>query len=145
MSLITTLGMKDGDISVSAGTVVAKDADGNIITDGNGNPVFVKGTVISVDTDINALADQIDCALSTIKGEMDDSSEGVDYYNIVLANVPMSMKIRELSRVIYSVPGVRNVVYLASEKNNLTGALSFRFSIESIFGTMEYTKIIENM
>lgn len=145
MSLITTLGMKDGDISVSNGTVAAKDANGNIITDENGNPVFIKGTVISVDTDIKALSDQIDCALSTIKGEMDNSSEGVDYYNIVLANVPMSMKIRELSRVIYSVPGVRNVVYLASEKNNLTGALNFRFSIESIFGTMEYTKIIENM
>ena len=145
MSLITTLGMKDGDISVSAGTVVAKDADGNMITDANGNPVFVKGTVISVDTDIKALADQIDCALSTIKGEMDDASEGVDYYNIVLANVPMSMKIRELSRVIYSVPGVNNVVYLASEKSNINGTLSFRFSIESVFGTMEYTKIIDNM
>lgn len=120
MSIITTLGMKDGDLALIDG-------------------------VIATDSDMKALANKIDCALSTLKGELDDESLGVDYYNIILSNVPMSMKIRELSRVIYGVQGVTEVTYLSSEKNTKTGELKFRFSIGTIFGTMDYEKTISNI
>lgn len=120
MSIITTLGMKDGDLAIKDG-------------------------IISVDSDMKALADSIDCALNTLKGELDDPDAGVDYYNIVLSNVPMSMKIKELTRVIYNIEGVKDVTYVSSEVDNLNGVLRFVFSVDTVFGTMEYTKTIDNI
>lgn len=111
----------------------------------NGNDVKAIHGLISVDSDLEALRTQIDCNLQTVKGEVPDEDKGVDYFGIVFANTPLSMKIQEITRVISNIEDVDAVYFLKAEQNPKTHELSLFFKIQSVYGTLEYNKNIENM
>lgn len=111
----------------------------------NGNDVKAEYGLISIDSDLAALRTQIDCNLQVVKGEVPDEDKGVDYFGIIYANTPLSMKIQELTRVISNIDGVEDVYFLKAEKNQKTNTLSFYFEIQSVYGVLEYNKNIENI
>jgi hypothetical protein len=111
----------------------------------NGNDVKAEYGLISIDSDLEALRTQIECNLQVVKGEVPDEDKGVDYFGIIYANTPLSMKIQELTRVISNIDGVEDVHFLKAEKNQKTHTLSFYFEIQSVYGVLEYNKNIENI
>lgn len=111
----------------------------------NGNDVKAEYGLISIDSDLEALRTQIECNLQVVKGEVPDEDKGVDYFGIIYANTPLSMKIQELTRVISNIDGVEEVHFLKAEKNQKTHTLSFYFEIQSVYGVLEYNKNIENI
>lgn len=110
-----------------------------------GNDVTSEFGIISMDSDLEALRTQIDANLQVVKGEVEDETKGVDYFGIVLSNTPLSMKIQEVTRVISNINGVQNVYFIKAEVNRKTQGLTLHFSIQSIYGTLEYNKNIENI
>ena len=110
-----------------------------------GNDVTSEFGIISMDSDLEALRTQIDANLQVIKGEVEDETKGVDYFGIVLSNTPLSMKIQEVTRVISNIAGVQNVYFIKADVNRKTHGLTLYFSIQSIYGTLEYNKNIENI
>ena len=111
----------------------------------NGNDITSNFGILSVDSDLEALRTQIDCNLQTIKGEVEDDSKGVDYFGIVFANTPLSMKIQEITRIISNIDGVQDVYFLRAEQDPKTYQLSLYFKIQSVYGVLEYNKNIENL
>ena len=110
-----------------------------------GNDVTAEYGLISMSSDLEALRTQIDANLQVVKGEVEDETKGVDYFGIVLSNTPLSMKIQEITRVISNVSGVQNVYFIKAEVNRKTQGLTLYFSIQSIYGVLEYNKNIENI
>lgn len=111
----------------------------------NGNDVKAEFGIISIDSELEALRTQIDCNLQTIKGEVEDDAKGVDYFGIVFSNTPLSMKIQEITRVISNITGVQDVYFLRAEQDPKTYQLSLYFRIQSVYGTLDYNKNIENL
>jgi len=98
---------------------------------------------ILMSENIDALRVRIDAALQVIKGEVDDPTQGVDYFGIIFSNTPLSIKVQELTRVIRSLDGVDSVDFIDAKLDDKTGALSFKFNIYSVYGQMEYDKTFE--
>lgn len=111
----------------------------------NGNDVSLTYGTISMATDLEALRIRIDAALQIIKGEMQDSNEGVDYFGVVFGDSPMFMKVQEISNTISNIEGVKEVLFDSSDYDSKTSTLSFRFTINSVYGDFEYEKTFENI
>jgi len=107
-----------------------------------GNDVNLQLGQIKMVTELDALRVRIDAALQIIKGELQDTTEGVDYFGIVMADTPIPLKVQELCRVINGLEGVKSTTYESAVLNRETGVLTFRFTIHSIFGDLEYEKEI---
>lgn len=94
--------------------------------------------------DMEALRSLIDSRLQIVKGELDDKTIGVDYFGIIFSNTPVSMKVQEISRAILSIDGVENATFenVEFDRNNQT--FKFYFTIDTVYGTLEYEKTFEN-
>lgn len=99
---------------------------------------------IKMDDKLEAVRTRIDCALQVIKGEVDDDSQGVDYFGIILSNTPISMKVQEISRVIQNLEEVEDVLFERIETDKVNGVLKFYFTINSIYGTLAYDRTFAN-
>lgn len=110
-----------------------------------GNDVYAEYGIISTSSDIEALRTIIDANVQVVKGEVPDDTKGVDYFGIVLSNTPLSMKIQEITRVISNIDGVNDVYFLRAEQYHKTHTVSLYFSIQSVYGVLEYNKNIENI
>ena len=110
-----------------------------------GNDVSAKYGLISISSDLEALRTVIDANLQTVKGEVPDDNKGVDYFGIVLSNTPLSMKIQEITRVISNINGVESVFFVKAEQDHKTRNVKLYFNIQSVYGTLEYNKSIENI
>ena len=108
----------------------------------NGNDVTLDYGQIKMDTELDALRTRIDAAIQIVKGELQDPSVGVDYFGIVLSAAPIPLKVQELCRVINSVDGVKSTTYESAILDRRTNVLTFRFTIHSVFGDIEYEKEI---
>lgn len=115
---MNTWGLTDGDLSLSDGT-------------------------INVKSDIDCLADRINAMLNTIIGETDNSDVGVDYYNIIFARTPLSLKVSEFCRAIRLVDGVEDVHFIQCTTDN-NGTWTFQFEIQSVYGNIDIEKQVEN-
>ena len=100
---------------------------------------------IAMKTKIDALRVRIDAALQVIKGEMDDSALGVDYFGVIFSDLPLSMKIQEICRVIKQIDEVYEVRFLRAEPNVKENTIAFYFEIESVYGTVDYDNTFENI
>lgn len=98
---------------------------------------------IQMNSDLEALRVRIDAALQVIKGEVEDESQGVDYFGIIFSNTPISMKIQEISRVILSIEGVEDLEYKQGTFDRRNNSLKFYFTIKSIYGYFNYDKTFE--
>lgn len=107
-----------------------------------GNDVSLQDGVIKTVTELDALRTRIDAALQVVKGELQDPNIGVDYFGIILSDTPIPIKVQELCRVINGIEGVKSVTYESGKLNKVNGTLSFRFTIHSVFGDIEYEKEI---
>lgn len=110
-----------------------------------GNDVYSEYGVIATGEDLEALRTRIDAALQIIKGELPDETEGVDYFGIIMSNTPLQMKVQELSRVLYKVGGVQEVLFREANIDRKNGIMSFSFTIKSMFGDIEVSKTFENI
>lgn len=93
---------------------------------------------------LDALRIRIDAALQIVKGELEDETQGVDYFGIIFSDTPLSMKIQELTRVIKTIDEVLEVRFVKAETNVKTNTLSFFFEIESVYGGFAYDYALEN-
>ena len=98
---------------------------------------------IQMNSEIEALRVRIDAALQVVKGELDDTNQGVDYFGIIFSNTPISMKIQEISRVITAVEGVEEIEYKSGTFDKRTSAMRFYFRIRSVYGDIDYDKLFE--
>ena len=94
--------------------------------------------------DMEALRSLIDSRLQIVKGELDDKTIGVDYFGIIFSNTPVSMKVQEISRAILSIDGVENVTFESVEFDRKNQTFKFYFTIDSVYGALEYEKTFEN-
>lgn len=99
---------------------------------------------IKMARDMEALRSQIDSRLQIVKGELDDTSIGVDYFGIIFSNTPISMKVQEITRVILSIDGVEDVTFERVEFDKRAQTFSFYFTIYTVYGTIDYNKTFEN-
>ena len=103
----------------------------------------VAKTVIDVVDKREALRVRLDAALQVVKGELEDSNEGVDYFGIIFADTPLSIKVQELCRVMRMIDEVQDIQFLRAETNTVKNTLSFYFNITSIYGELSYDKTFE--
>ena len=108
----------------------------------NGNDVVMQDGVIKTVEELDALRTRVDAALQVVKGELQDPSIGVDYFGVILSDAPIPLKIQELCRVINSLEGVKSTTYNSATLDKKTGVLTFRFTIHSVFGDIDYEKEI---
>ena len=101
--------------------------------------------VIAVQEGLEALRTQIDCNLQVIKGEVEDESAGVDYFGIIFSNTPLAMKVQEITRVIMRCEDVNTVKYQRCEIDRAHNTMTFYFTIESVYGELEYNKTFESL
>ncbi len=116
-----------------------------IKTDGVDNDLVLQHGLIKVDTDMDALRTRIDCALQVIKGEVSDDSQGVDYFGVIFSGAPLEIKVQEICRVINNVEGVNSVKFIQATTDAKDRSLTFEFTIESVFGQLDYEKTFENI
>lgn len=100
---------------------------------------------IRIKSKMECLADRINAVLSTIVGETDDITEGVDYYGIVFAKTPISLKVVEFTRAIKTVEGVDDVQFVGCRTNPRSGVWTFIFDISSIYGNLKVEKDVANI
>ena len=106
------------------------------------NDITTTNGVINVNSDVDAIANRITSNLQTIKGELDNPDTGVDYFNIIFSNTPISTKVQELTRVIQLVDGVTDVKFLDYELKDQV--YTFHFFISTIYGPIDYSPQISN-
>jgi len=111
-------------------------------TDANNDVALTSGN-ISIVYDSKAIRNKIDNALRIIKGELDDPKIGVDYFNIIMAKTPISMKVQELVRVINSVDGVKETLFNKVNYDAQRQVYNFYFTINSIYGDINYETNID--
>lgn len=126
------------------------------VTD-NGNEIVVEentvrtdnttitSKVIAIQEGLEALRTQIDCNLQVIKGEVEDETAGVDYFGIIFSNTPLAMKVQEITRVIMRCEDVNTVKYQRCEIDRAHNSMTFYFTIESVYGELEYNKTFESL
>ena len=107
-----------------------------------GNDVSLKLGQIEMVTELDALRARIDAALQIVKGELQDPTIGVDYFGIIMSDTPIPIKVQELCRVINSLEGVKSTTYESAMLDRVTGVLTFKFTVHSVFGDIEYEKEI---
>lgn len=95
--------------------------------------------------DMEALRVLINAELQIVKGELDNPTRGVDYFGIILSNTPISIKVQEITRVIKSVPGVKDVTFNNAMLDKKTQILTFSFTIQTVYGDLEYDKAFANI
>ena len=110
-----------------------------------GNDVSLNYGTIKMDSDINAVATAITANLEVIKGELDDTSKGLDLFGIILSNTPLQMKVQEISRVINNVDGVMSSKFTGAEVDKKNNTITFSFEIESVYGSLDYEKTFEGI
>lgn len=101
--------------------------------------------VIAVREGLEALRTQIDCNLQVIKGEVEDETAGVDYFGIIFSNTPLAMKVQEITRVIMRCEDVNTVKYNKCDIDRVHHNMTFYFTIESVYGELEYNKTFESL
>ena len=101
--------------------------------------------VIVVANKINALRNRLDAALQVVKGELDDTSLGVDYFGVIFTDSPISLKVQELCRVMRQIDEVQDIKFLRAEADKKNNPLKFFFEITSIYGVLAYDKEFENI
>lgn len=101
--------------------------------------------VIAIQEGLEALRTQIDCNLQVIKGEVEDETAGVDYFGIIFSNTPLAMKVQEITRVIMRCEDVNTVKYQRCEIDRVHNSMTFYFTIESVYGELEYNKTFESL
>ena len=92
---------------------------------------------------LNELRVALDAALQVVKGELDDNTQGVDYFGIILSDTPLSLKVQELTRVIQQNSEVKDVRFLRAEVNRKDNKLTFYFDITSVYGDFSYDNSFE--
>lgn len=105
--------------------------------------MLTKTGQISMVNKLEELRVALDAALQVVKGELEDSTQGVDYFGIVLSDTPLSMKVQELSRVIKQNAEVKDVKFLRAEVNRKENKISFYFDITSVYGEFSYDNSFE--
>ena len=100
---------------------------------------------IVVANKINALRNRLDAALQVVKGELDDTSLGVDYFGVIFTESPISLKVQELCRVMRQIDEVQDIKFLRAEADKKHNTLKFFFEITSIYGVLAYDKEFENI
>lgn len=100
---------------------------------------------ITVVNKINALRNRLDAALQTIKGELDDNTQGVDYFGVIFTQSPISLKVQELCRVMRQIEEVTDIKFLRAESDVKNHTLKFFFEISSVYGTFSYDNTFENI
>lgn len=108
----------------------------------SGNDTTLEYGQIKTDTDLLALRSRIDATLQVVKGELQNPNDGVDYFGVILSDTPIPLKVQELCRVINGIEGVKSTTYEYATLDKQTGVLTFRFTIHSVFGDLEYEKEI---
>lgn len=109
-----------------------------------GNATYTS-KVIAVREGLEALRTQIDCNLQVIKGEVEDETAGVDYFGIIFSNTPLAMKVQEITRVIMRCEDVNTVKYNKCDIDRVHHNMTFYFTIESVYGELEYNKTFESL
>lgn len=105
--------------------------------------MLTKTGQINLVNKLDALRVALDSALQVVKGELDDTTQGVDYFGIILSDTPLSLKVQELSRVIMQNEEVQDVKFLRAEVNKKKNQLTFYFDITSIYGQFAYDNSFE--
>lgn len=98
---------------------------------------------IAVVNKLDALRVSLDSALQVVKGELDDPTQGVDYFGIIMSDTPLSMKVQELTRVIMQNAEVKDVRFLRAETNDKKNMITFYFDITSVYGDFSYDNSFE--
>ena len=101
--------------------------------------------IFAVQEGLDAIRTQIDCNLQVIKGEVEDSTAGVDYFGIIFANTPVALKVQEITRVIMRCDGINTVKYERCEIDRLHHTMVFYFTIDTIYGELQYNKTFESL
>lgn len=107
------------------------------------NDLTLTNGQIAVVNKLNELRVALDAALQVVKGELDDSTQGVDYFGIILSDTPLSLKVQELTRVMQQNPEVKDVRFLRAEVNRKENKLTFYFDITSVYGEFSYDNSFE--
>jgi len=108
------------------------------------NELVVNRGQIKLSTDMAALRQRIDFALQVVKGELQDQELGVDYFGIIFAATPISMKVQELTRVINKVEGVLDTKFINVSYNRKNDSLRFYFDIYTEYGKLSYEREVVN-
>lgn len=111
--------------------------------DKNNEIPLTKNGQIAMVSKLDELRVALDSALQVVKGELDDSTQGVDYFGIILSDTPLSIKVQELTRVIQNNTEVKDVRFLRAEVNKKENKLTFYFDITSIYGDFSYDNSFE--
>ena len=105
--------------------------------------VLTKSGQISLVNKLDELRVALDAALQVVKGELDDATQGVDYFGIILTDSPLSLKVQELTRVMKKNSEVQDVQFLRAEANKKENTLTFYFNITSVYGEFSYDNSFE--
>ena len=109
----------------------------------NNDLMLTKTGQIDVVNKLDALRVALDSALQVVKGELDDSTQGVDYFGIILSDTPLSLKVQELTRIIKQNSEVQEVLFLRAEADKSKNQLTFYFDITSVYGPFMYDNSFE--
>lgn len=94
---------------------------------------------------LEALRNRLDAELQVIKGEVDDTTQGVDYFGIIFTESPISLKVQELCRAMHNIDEVQDIKFLRAEADKKKDTLKFYFEITSVYGVLSYDKEFENI
>lgn len=111
--------------------------------DKNNDLMLGKSGQISLANKLDALRVALDAALQVVKGELDDETQGVDYFGIILSDTPLSIKVQELTRVMKQNSEVQEVFFQRAEVDRKNNKLTFYFDINSIYGKFSYDNSFE--
>lgn len=111
--------------------------------DKDNNLMLTKSGQISMVNKLDELRVALDSALQVIKGELDDTTQGVDYFGVVMSDTPLSLKVQELTRVIKQNSEVKEAQFLRAEVDKKANKLTFYFDITSVYGDFSYDNSFE--
>jgi hypothetical protein len=115
----------------------------DFLLDDNGDLVLTSDLVFSIG--INAVAQGIRIRIQTFRGEWFlDLDHGVPYYQDLLGHKYNEIKARAAFRdAILSSPGVDDLLSLEVEFNNQTRELTVEWEVQTSFGIIEETLVLE--
>lgn len=93
---------------------------------------------IQIEKDIHMLRQQINARIQTLPTEV-DGFDGIDYMNVIFGSTSVEQKAAAFAEVIQNIPAVKSVTFInAAWIDKATGAFQFTFSIQSIFGDLQF-------
>lgn len=93
---------------------------------------------IQIEKDIQMLRQQINSRIQTLPTEV-DGFDGIDYMNIIFGATSVEQKAAAFVDVIQNIPAVKSVTFIsASWVDKVLGTFQFTFSIQSIFGDLQF-------